>query len=401
MAPSPAPDPHQPSAARALQFGQHALYAILLVIGVTQTVTDRGLTAAISAGAGGLALWYTIGAWLGGRTTRPWLSHAWFAILAAVWVFTVTQSAAFAWLVFSVSLLALHLLPTWPGVATVGLLTAVAIRALWPTASNPAAAILGPVMGALVAVGATWGYRIMLAESAERGRLVTELTRAQADLVTLQDELATVQRESGALTERARLARDIHDTLAQGYSSILLLARAGLARGASEADLLRQVEATAAENLVEARRVVHALAPAQLESAPLPAAVRRLLTRLSEETGIRADLEVAGDPRLASTAVDVAVLRLVQGALANVRQHAAAARVVVSLNYEPDELLVDIVDNGRGFDPAATSIAPDASGFGLRAMRERLSALGGTLAVESAPGEGTAVAASLPLGGGM
>ena len=140
--------------------------------------------------------------------------------------------------------------------------------------------------------------------------------------------------------------------------------------------------------------------PAQLEDAPLPAAVRRLLERLASETGLRTDLEVTGDPLLAATAVDVAVLRLVQGALANVRQHALATRVVVSLSYAPDELLVDVVDDGSGFDPAATPQSTDAGGFGLRAMRERLAALGGTLGVESAPGEGTAVAASVPLGGG-
>ncbi|NLH70629.1 MAG: sensor histidine kinase, partial [Brooklawnia sp.] len=116
--------------------------------------------------------------------------------------------------------------------------------------------------------------------------------------------------------------------------------------------------------------------------------------------GVRADLEVAGDPRLASTEVDVAVLRLVQGALANVRQHAGASRVVVSLSYEPGELLVDVVDDGRGFDPALVGPVTDAGGFGLRAMRERLAVLGGSLSIESAPGEGTAVAASIPLEGG-
>lgn len=400
MATTPAPHAAQTSAARAVRIGQHVLYAILLLIGVTQAMTDRALSLPVATGALGLALWYPVGAWLAGRARRSRLSWVWLGVLVAIWVITVWLAPSFAWLVFALSLLTLHLLPTIPAVAIVVAMTMIAIWALWPTASNPAAAVLGPTVGAIVAIGVTWGYRLLLAESAERGRLVAELTRAQTDLVAVQDELATVQRESGALGERARLARDIHDTLAQGYSSILLLARAGLARGASEADLLRQVEATAAENLDEARRVVHALAPAQLEGAPLPAAVRRLLGRLAAETGVHTHLEVAGDARLASTAVDVAVLRLVQGALANVRQHARATRVAVSLNYEPDELLVDVVDDGRGFDPHTAGVAPDASGFGLRAMRERLAALGGTLVVESAPGDGTAIAASVPLGGG-
>lgn len=373
------------SAARALRGGQHVLFALLWTIGASQTWADGAVAGPVAALAIALALWYAVGLRFSGRV--------WFAVLAALWVGLVLLAPTFAWLVFALNLIALHLLPDGPAIGSVVALTLTAISVLWPTASNPLAAVLGPTVGAVVAIGVSWGYQRILAESAERGRLV-------AELVAVQEELATVQRQSGALDERARLARDIHDTLAQGYSSILLLARAGLARGASEAELLGQIEATAAENLVEARRVVHALTPAQLEDAPLPAAVRRLLERLASETGLRTDLEVAGDPLLAPTAVDVAVLRLVQGALANVRQHARASRVVVSLSYTPDELLVDVVDDGRGFDPAATPEATDAGGFGLRAMRERLAALGGTLSVESAPGEGTAVAASVPLGGG-
>lgn len=373
------------SAARALRGGQHVLFALLWTIGASQTWADGAVAEPVAALAIALALWYAVGLRFSG-----WV---WFAVLAALWVGLVLLAPTFAWLVFALNLIALHLLPDGPAIGSVVALTLTAISVLWPTASNPLAAVLGPTVGAVVAIGVSWGYQRILAESAERGRLV-------AELVAVQEELATVQRQSGALDERARLARDIHDTLAQGYSSILLLARAGLARGASEAELLGQIEATAAENLVEARRVVHALTPAQLEDAPLPAAVRRLLERLASETGLRTDLEVTGDPLLAPTAVDVAVLRLVQGALANVRQHARASRVVVSLSYAPDELLVDVVDDGRGFDPAATPEATDAGGFGLRAMRERLAALGGTLSVESAPGEGTAVAASVPLGGG-
>ncbi|WP_218184604.1 sensor histidine kinase [Nigerium massiliense] len=215
--------------------------------------------------------------------------------------------------------------------------------------------------------------------------------------MAVQEELAVAQREAGALAERGRLARDIHDTLAQGYSSIVLLARAARASGGSPSDdVLRRIEQTASDNLAEARAVVHALRPEALADAPLPDAVRRLLNRLAEHTGIETRLDVVGDPRLSSTRLDVEVLRLVQGALANVRTHAEASTVAVSLSYEPDGLLVDVVDDGVGFDPAAATPAAADGGFGLRAMRDRLDALGGTLSVESAPGEGTAIGASLP-----
>lgn len=379
------------SAARALRTGQHVLFALLWGIGASQAWADGLLRPSVVVLALALATWYAIGVWL--RATASSNGWWWFGVLAGLWIGLVLLAPTFAWLVFALSLLALQVLPDGAALGSVIALTLTAISVLWPTASNPVAAVLGPMVGAAVAVGISWGYQRILAESAERGRLLTEL-------VAVQEELAIVQRESGALAERSRLARDIHDTLAQGYSSILLLARAGLARGASDLDLLRQIEETAAENLIEARRVVHALTPAPMDGAPLLAAVRRQLDRLAEETDIDADLDVTGDPLLATTDVDVAVLRLVQGALANVRQHADARRVVVSLSYAPEELLVDVVDDGRGFDPAGVPPASDVGGFGLRAMRERLAAVGGQLSVESTPGEGTAIAAAIPLGGG-
>jgi signal transduction histidine kinase len=238
----------------------------------------------------------------------------------------------------------------------------------------------------------------LTSENEQRRRLVAELVAAQDDLVATHDELAATQRQAGALAERARLARDIHDTLAQGFSSILLLARAGQAGSQDVAALLGQIESTAAENLEEARRVVHALAPAALEEAPLPAAIGRLLDRLAEQTGVRAELHLDGEPVPIATSQEVALLRLAQSALANVRLHARASRVAVTLTYRPSEVSLDVVDDGVGFDLQQLQSAPlGGTGFGLRAMRDRLSGVGGTLAVESSAGEGTAVAATIPL----
>jgi signal transduction histidine kinase len=242
----------------------------------------------------------------------------------------------------------------------------------------------------------SWVYRQLVAENAERALLVTDLVAAQRDLVETHDALAAAQRESGALAERARLARDIHDTLAQGFSSILLLARAGLA--APDVDVLRQIEATAADNLEEARRVVHALAPAALDQAPLPAALERLLERTAQQSHVDTVMHCDGEPVVLATAVEVALLRLAQGALANVRQHAAASRVGITLTYADTEVRLDVVDDGVGFDPSRVSRpSVDGAGFGLRSMRERLADIGGSLDVESAPGSGTAVAVTVPL----
>ena len=395
----PVPPGAPSAAARALQVGEHALFALLLVIGVAQAGANGDLTPPLIAVVLAFALWYVVGALFAGRMPNRYAAPIWFGVLALLWVAAAVHAPSLAWLAFALCLLALHLLPWVPGVVTVFIVTGMAIIVLWPGASSPVSAVLGPVIGAFVTLGITMGYSLILKESAARGRLLAELSAAQADLVAVQDELATAQRDAGALAERARLARDIHDTLAQGYSSILLLTRAELATTPPNAPLLGQIEELAADNLVEARRVVQALSPAQLEEAPLPQAVRRLLDRLAAESGVRADLEVTGDPRLSSMAVDVAVLRLVQGALANVRQHADADRVVVSLAYEPTELLIDVVDDGVGFDPDHLPPASDAGGFGLRALRERVAQLGGRLSIESAPGEGTAIAAAIPLGG--
>lgn len=393
---------HGSAAVRALAAGQHLLFALLLAIGVVDSIRENRLDAVLITAIIAIGLWYAGGAlWLRpGEEEQVQTSVRrviWLACLIALWLVLMWLSPAYAWLAFSLTMVILHLSPRAVGIPVVIGMTVVVIIGLWGRTSTPAAAIIGPVVGTLVAAGIVWGYQRILTESRERGRLVAELITAQADLESVQEELAVAQRDSGALAERARLARDIHDTLAQGYSSIVLLARAGQAHGHTDPELLARIEATAVENLEEARRVVHALSPVHLDDAPLPAAVTRLLNRLAEATGILTELQVAGDPRLAPTTVEVAMLRLIQGALANVRQHAHAERVVVTLDYQAEECLLDIVDDGVGFDPEQVSASTGGTGFGLRAMRERIDDLGGTLTLESAPGEGTAVAARIPL----
>ena len=138
--------------------------------------------------------------------------------------------------------------------------------------------------------------------------------------------------------------------------------------------------------------MVEALAPAALEAAPLQSALRRLLDQLQRQTGITAELITDGETMSPVMDYDVALLRVAQSALANVRLHSQARRVRATLSYSSDEVRLDIVDDGVGFDQR------EAGGFGLRSMRDRLAELGGTLVVESAPGDGTAVAATLPIG---
>ena len=230
--------------------------------------------------------------------------------------------------------------------------------------------------------------------------------------------MAAAQRDAGAQAERTRLSREIHDTLAQGFSSILLLARGASVAGdeVQLRHLLGRIEETAAGNLVEARRVVGALAPESLQENGLAAALRRIVADLAADTGIDTDVRIDSSLPLLDTGEEVVLLRSAQGALANVRIHARAARVVVSLTGAGDQVRLDVVDDGVGFDPgqlaaeasasasAASGDRPGAArvdyargGYGLASTTARLRELGGGLTIESAPGDGTAVSAYLPV----
>lgn len=324
----------------------------------------------------------------------------WLIGLVGCWLLGVAVSAENVWVGFSLWLLAGHLLPLRVALPVSGLILLVVIARPWHADGGSVAGVVGPTIGAVFALALSRGLQVVVRDSLERQRLVADLVAAQAETEELHAELAATQREAGVLAERTRLSRDIHDTLAQGFSSILLLARAGSATDdpAATARLLAQIETSAADNLDEARRVVGALAPAPLQSG-LVEALRRILDRFGDETGVDTDLRVEGDLTALTPRLEVALLRVAQSSLANVRQHAHARRVVVTIAEAEDLVRLDLVDDGRGFDPAvlgrpATEV--QRGGYGLRASRQRLRELGGGLDVESEPGGGTAVSAFLP-----
>ncbi|MCO1654173.1 sensor histidine kinase [Pseudonocardia humida] len=233
---------------------------------------------------------------------------------------------------------------------------------------------LGGMLVASLFLG-SWITRIV-AQSSERAALLDELERTRA-------ELAAASRDLGALAERERLAREIHDTLAQGFSSILLLAQ-GMDPDDPKVAL---VERTARENLGEARALVAALSSPQLDAATLPAALNRLVERVGDELGIEARMRVEGAERALPPGHDIVLMRVSQEAMANVRKHAGASRLDLELIFDPASAVVRISDDGRGFDPAAAR----RSGFGLTGMRARVGELGGALDLRSEPGGGTCV----------
>jgi signal transduction histidine kinase len=195
--------------------------------------------------------------------------------------------------------------------------------------------------------------------------------------------------------ERHRLAGEIHDTLAQGFTSIVTLLQAAEASLRPDSQEARRhldlALVTARENLAEARTLVTTLTPAQLEAGTLGDSVHRVTGATGAQAGIVAHAEVTGTPRRLPTGTEVVLLRVCQEALANVRKHAAAHQVRVRLCYGGSSVRLTVTDDGKGFDPAA----PDG-GYGLTGMADRVGLVGGTVEVTSAPGGGTEVRAEVP-----
>lgn len=226
--------------------------------------------------------------------------------------------------------------------------------------------------------------------SAERLRLIGQLRDREA-------EVAALSAARGAEKERARIARDMHDTLAQGFTSIVTLSHAVRSElDTDPAAARRHVEMitrTATENLAESRRIIRALTPARLDGASLPQAVDRIVAAFAEETDTPARVLIEGQVRAAAAPAEVVALRVVQESLANVRKHANARSVEVRLSYAGDSVEIGVHDDGVGFVPD-----DPAEGFGLTGMRSRVADAGGDLDIRSAPDAGTTVTALVPLG---
>ncbi len=213
----------------------------------------------------------------------------------------------------------------------------------------------------------------------------------------LHDRLLDQAREVATREERARLARDLHDTVAQGLVAVVTQLEAIPDSALTDVSARRRVDnakALAREGLGEARRAVNALRPAALDQGSLPEAVGRMLDDWSRVHSVAATLTVSGDPRL--TAADGDLIRVVQEALSNVARHASAHQVSVSVDYLDVEVLLDIHDDGVGFNPTCTDGPTAAGGHGLPGMAERLRGAAGSLAVESEPGAGCVVSAAVP-----
>ncbi|GAA4537102.1 sensor histidine kinase [Amycolatopsis samaneae] len=378
----------------------HWLWDVVFCIAYAGTLVyvlldDAAPAAKLVAGAAltGIALAYLLegrrSLFREGSDTRRWLFAGVILLLIAVAMFA-DSTASFG--LFIVCPLVYMTLDFKPAAG----LTSVAI-VLSPVASITRQGIEPPVLRFLVPM-----IVILLFFSMLTGRYITgiiEESSARAELITRletsQAEVARLSREAGTAAERERLAREIHDTLAQGFASIVALTQAIESElDTDPAAARRHLELTARtarENLGEARAMVAALAPADLTAGSLEEALRRLLDRLAEEHTMAVSYEVDSPLPTLPTAVEVVLLRSAQEALTNVRKHASASSVLVRVSAVDGWVRLLVHDDGTGFDPAAP-----ADGFGLRGMRSRAEQIGGRLSVRSGHSKGTDVELEVP-----
>ena len=302
---------------------------------------------------------------------------AFFAVAAAAVPFTT-------WLLFAMIPLIFQL-----AALRMAIVLIVVVNALIPVLDMLTGRWDSLLMDSLIALISTatgiwlgfWIIRV-IQQNVERGQLIEELEASRA-------EVARLSHETGVAAERARLAGEIHDTLAQGFTSIITLLQA--ADPELRDERLALAVRTAKENLAESRALVAALAPAALaEEGSLPDAVRRQAARFAEETGTPATVRVTGDERALPTLVEVVLLRATQEALTNVRRHAAANETAVLLAYAPGSVRLVVRDDGHGFDPAVVD------GFGLNGMRARAEQVDGALTVRSDASDGTTIELEVP-----
>jgi signal transduction histidine kinase len=257
---------------------------------------------------------------------------------------------------------------------------------------DPEAGNTGNTVFTLIACATSILFGLLLLRVTQHGD--ERAHRLTGELDAAQQRLAEAHQRQGATEERERIAREIHDTLAQGFASIIVLAEAARSTlhtdpGRSGQQLL-SIERTARDNLTEARVLVGSAPQSGLTPGTIAGTLRRTLDRFAEDTDLTVDADLADVECDQQTRI--ALLRCTQEALANVRKHAGASTVGMVLTRRPGGIDLEITDDGRGF-------AADSPGFGLDGMRKRLAELGGELTVTSSPGYGTRILATIPTDG--
>ena len=348
-----------------------------------------------------LMIWHWVGLKLAFKDQDSWneRSMARFIILIGdiiIWFVLVNNAPAYYIALFGLFIQVFRNLPIKYATIAVLLLSTATV---FEQFSGPGELInlSNPTLWIFLAMGfagilfAHW-ISVIIEQSTRRRELIEQLEAAQADL-------AAAERREGVLEERQRLAREIHDTLAQGFTSIVMHLEA--AEQAISVDPVRVqkhlnlARSTARSSLDQARRVVQDLRPDLLEQHSLPDAIERTASSWGKETGVVPVVLITGNPVNLHPNIEVTLLRAAQEALNNIRKHAQATSVQITLSYMNDLVILDIQDDGLGMNQTGR---PDLSGgYGLQAMRERVGQVGGDLTIESDPEDGTTIVVSIPL----
>ncbi|MFE3183265.1 sensor histidine kinase [Streptomyces violascens] len=356
-----------------------------------------------------LAVLYVLGPALGSRPTPRRL--AWLGGVVATWMVLVVLAPSFAWCAVPLFYTGLRTLRPRAALVLVGVLTAFVVTAQVELSSDgfdPNLVLAPPAVAAI----ATAVFVQMQRQADRQNQLTAQQRELIDDLLRTRRELAATERREGTLAERQRLSMEIHDTLAQGLSSQQMLLQAADRVWAADPDAARRhvrtAKSIAERNLAEARRFVHDLAPADLaEGGGLDEALRTLAARESAESGpgsgsgpgagpieVRCHIDGAPNAPLPDR-VGSALLRIAQGALANVREHAGATTAALTLTYLGDQVVLDIADDGRGFSPGALDVRGESGGGSARGPVARV---GSVARVGPGPGAGLASGAGADAG---
>jgi signal transduction histidine kinase len=384
------------------------VFCVILSLSLPNPGHDAEVTALIlSAVSAAWMLWiFTLHpAW----RYRPRVMALFITVLLVLGALLVVDNTIFGLYTFTIYFFVIRFL-VWPwrllGAAAVGLLAAIAqaYGVNKDTVGGVLIYLIITVVNVAIFLAYTWSRWTNERSLGELSEANRRLEASLAENAGLQEQLLTQAREAGVLDERQRMAREIHDTLAQGLTGIITQLQAAEQAADDLAGWRRHFEAAtrlARESLSEARRSVEALRPESLETGRLSEALNDVASRWSALHAIPAQVTTTGTARPMPPEAEFALLRTAQEALANVAKHAQATRVGVTLSYMEHQIALDVRDDGRGFDPPAGCPPPaavnGAHGFGLVAMRQRIESLAGTLQVESEPGFGTGISACIPV----
>lgn len=375
----------------------HRIFLLLLLLALVLSQTEPDLPLATRLAtlffSAALFVWYFSTLRIGERgwLKRPLWLVIYFVIGWLIWYVLANLNSFFFFLLF---VLFPYVFMTgqvpWSIVLMV-ILNALVLITLNRISSDLAAPWM-LIVGLTTAGAVLLGYFVkdIIHQSEERQRLIAELRAAR-------EHLAQTQHEGGILSERQRLAGELHDTIAQGLIGIvthLEAAENAASNGTVNLpDHLEQAKTIARSSLQETRRFIWAMRSVVFEDRAFGDGLRHILESWSKSSNLPENLVITGTEYALPPEYEFTILRVIQESLANIARHAGASQATVTLSYTPDAILLDIYDDGCGFDPINTQ----GRGFGLINMRYRVGQLGGTLTVESESGEGTTIMAHFPI----